>query len=368
MDAPVDARSVYSMYQAAARIETTSGTTLAQLPSRAVDLPPGDRITMIQRIGASLRYDDLPDLNLTLDTFGIPPAEAPSYDSDYEKYVYVLRRIAKASDPVAVGIHAHLYPDAENELGKVAVKLSTAGPWKYNEFKLFLTHTDANKVLAGKIRTRLSDYGIDTYVAHDNIKPTTEWQEEIEAALRTCNALAALLTPDFIESMWCDQEVGTVFGLGRCIIGVKQGALPHGFIGKYQAVNGDDSAYASWVIAERIVDALWVNAQTRPLMSRPAAVAYTQSTSFGDARANYARIVKLRAEEWTDEMVEMVKAAPRENNQVGAGVWFGPGDDHGKPLPELLSRHLDELLDRKPPIDTSDFEGAVAGSEDDIPF
>jgi hypothetical protein len=334
-----------------------------------MDLSPSDKVKLIQRIGESLQHESLADLALTLDTFGTPPTDGPSGSATSTKYEYVLGRMASAPDPVIVGVHAHLYPDAEEEVGEVAIARPVEGPWKDDEFRLFLSHTDANRVLAGQIRTRLSDYGIDTYVAHANIKPTTQWQEEIEAALMTCDALAAVLTPDFIESKWCDQEVGVVLGRERCIIGVKQGAVPYGFISKYQAVNGDDSDYAAWVITDRIVGALWVNAQTRPLMGRPAAVAYTQSNSFDNARTNYARVTELRADEWTGEMVGMVEAAAQENRQVEEAVSLEPAV-YGQSIPDLLSKHLDDLLDRKPSRDASDLQSAatVGPSDDDIPF
>ncbi len=345
---------------------------------QTVALTPGQRITLAKAIGESLKHEDIPDLELTLNTFGVPTADLPAGNWLDAKYEYVLRRLVNAPDAVVAGVYSFLYPDAEEvEVGELEQR--PAGPWSDGSFKLFLSHTHPNRVLAGQLRTRLIDYGVDTFVAHDMIEPTKQWQEEIEAALMTCDALAALLTEDFIGSRWCDQEVGTILGRGLCIVGVKQDADPHGFIGKYQAVNGDTSPYSAWVIAERIVGALWVNAKTRPLMARPAAVAYEQSTSFDNARANYSRLRELGADEWTDEMVEMVEAAGRENRQLEEGVSLEP-DEHGKLLPELLSRHLDDLLNRKTSVATldagSDFQNrfqvqlsdATAGSEDDIPF
>jgi hypothetical protein len=334
-----------------------------------VDLSLSNRITLIKRIGEAMQNETLADLDLTLDTFGIPNAPTPQGYGD-EQYEYVLQRMKQAPDEVVVGVHAHLYPDAQAEIGSAAVEPQPDGPWADETFRLFLSHTDENKVLAGQIRTRLADYGIDAYVAHDNIKPTSEWQNDIEAALKTCDALAAILTPDFLHSKWCDQEVGTVFGRYRCIIGIKQGALPHGFIAKYQAIGGDASDFAAWVIAERIVSALWINAQTRPRMTRPAVVAYAQSNSFANARSNYARSLELRADEWTDELVSMAENAARENRQVKEAVLFSEDGDNDKLLPGLLVRHLDKLLDRPSiPAEMSDFESVAARStEDDIPF
>ena len=132
--------------------------------------------------------------------------------------------------------YAHLYPDATMEEATSEV---VPGPWKEGFFRLFLSHTKANKQLAGKIRERLLEQGIDAYVAHDMIEPTKEWMDEIENALRTCDATAAVLSEDFVGSQWCDQEIGISIGRRILIIAVRQGADPHGFIGKFQAIPGD---------------------------------------------------------------------------------------------------------------------------------
>lgn len=331
-------------------------------------MTPGQRVTLTKRIGEALEDDNLPDIDLVLDTFGVPAAPHPSESWSAQKYDYVLRRVGKASGPIVVELHAHLYPDAP-KVAATQADHGTAGPWTEGEFRLFLSHHHAHRVLAGQLRERLKLYGIDTFVAHDMIEPTMQWRDEIEAALGTCDALAALLTPEFLESKWCDQEVGTALGRGRCIVGIKQGADPHGFIGKYQAVNGDTSPWAAPNITDRVVHALWANPQTRPLMDRSAAVAYAESTSFDNARTNFARVRELGADEWTEEMVEMVETAGRENRQLEEGVSL-ERETYNEPIPALLKEHLDDLLDRHPPGDISDFEGAatVGSSEDDIPF
>lgn len=84
-------------------------------------------------------------------------------------------------------------------------------------------------------RLRLHHFQIAAFVAHDDIEPTKEWLPEIESALRTMDALAAIITPDFILSKWCDQEVGIAIGRRKLVIPLRAGADPHGFLGKYQA-------------------------------------------------------------------------------------------------------------------------------------
>src|SRR5207245_411296 len=72
--------------------------------------------------------------------------------------------------------------------------------WKDGFFRLFLSHVSAHKVAAAKLKSELQFRGISAFVAHEDIIPSSEWQNEIELALRSMHALAALLTPDFHHS------------------------------------------------------------------------------------------------------------------------------------------------------------------------
>ena len=54
--------------------------------------------------------------------------------------------------------------------------------------------------------------------------------------------LCAILTPNFYQSKWCDQEVGIALGRSVPTLCIKKGADPHGFIGKYQAIKAKNLA------------------------------------------------------------------------------------------------------------------------------
>lgn len=112
--------------------------------------------------------------------------------------------------------------------------------WGKGTFRLFLSHKSGHKVNVAKIKSELSIFGVSCFVAHEDIAPTKEWQDEIERALNSMNMLVALLTQDFHSGSWTDQEIGFAFGRGVPIIAVKlEGADPKGFIGKFQAVSSD---------------------------------------------------------------------------------------------------------------------------------
>lgn len=131
--------------------------------------------------------------------------------------------------------------------------------WTPGYFRMFISHVSLHKQSAANLKLALADYGISGFVAHEDIEPTTEWQEEIIAALRSMDALCAILTKEFNESKWCDQEVG--FGLGRNVlcIPIKHGIDPYGILGKYQ---GAKAAKDARDVAKQIFKLLYSNEKT----------------------------------------------------------------------------------------------------------
>ncbi len=107
------------------------------------------------------------------------------------------------------------------------------GPEGY--YRVFLTHKAEAKKETAILKTQLKVYGISAFVAHEDIEPTKEWQTEIENALHSMDALVALLTDNFHDSNWTDQEVGFAFGRNVPIVPIKMGKDPYGFMGKFQA-------------------------------------------------------------------------------------------------------------------------------------
>src|SRR2546425_3622997 len=68
--------------------------------------------------------------------------------------------------------------------------------WEPDHFRLFITHVATRKIEAHELKRHLEPFYVSCFVAHDDIEPTREWEDEIEEALRTMDALAALLSPD----------------------------------------------------------------------------------------------------------------------------------------------------------------------------
>jgi hypothetical protein len=110
--------------------------------------------------------------------------------------------------------------------------------WGTDGFRVFLSHRSNVKTETANLKIQLQLFGMSCFVAHEDIRPTKAWQDEIENALASMDCLVALMTPDFHESEWTDQEVGFAFGRGVPIIPVQLGKNPYGFVGKFQALPG----------------------------------------------------------------------------------------------------------------------------------
>jgi hypothetical protein len=124
----------------------------------------------------------------------------------------------------------------------------------------------------------LSRFKISAFVAHDTIDAGELWQKEIEAALRTMDAMAAILTPGFSESKWTDQEVGWALGAGVYVLPVRRGLDPYGFIGEVQGIQGVNKKVGA--VAEELFLALLRNGRTRLRMTEALIAAVARKRRF----------------------------------------------------------------------------------------
>jgi hypothetical protein len=166
-------------------------------------------------------------------------------------------------------------------------------------------------------------------VAHEDIHPTQEWQDEIENALSSMDAFVAVLTPDFHESFFTDQEVGFALARGVPMIALKLGRDPYGFIGKFQALT------CSWEEAPAKLAGLLTN---QPRMLDAYISALPNCGSFEQAN-KIAGVLPL-IEKISDEQVHSMISAFNENVDLNGSFGFNGTFEykHGKGLAFHLSR------------------------------
>jgi hypothetical protein len=129
---------------------------------------------------------------------------------------------------------------AQSLSAKPPVDPGTLSFWKAGQIRLFVSHRDNYKRQAQALAKALEQFGISCFVAHDTIEPMESWQTEIEKGLETMEVMLALITEDFHQSEWTNQEVGFAKGRSIPVISLKLGAMdPKGFIADKQALKGD---------------------------------------------------------------------------------------------------------------------------------
>jgi len=191
--------------------------------------------------------------------------------------------------------------------------------WPTGLFRLFLSHSSENKAEVAALGAELAILGIEAFVAHEDIEPSLEWQNEIELALRSMHALVALITPDFHARRWTDQEIGWALGRGVLVIPVRMGADPYGFIGKYQGTPGAFSQTKA--LAKSIVNTLLAKEQTHGEMRRSLVRAFANSNSYITTQALSKLIVAI--EDFSDDEKEALRSAC-ENNKYVADAYYVP--------------------------------------------
>lgn len=134
--------------------------------------------------------------------------------------------------------------------------------WRNGYFRLFISHITKKKEQASSLKAALEEYGITSFVAHEDIEPTSEWEKEIQRALNSMDCMVPMLYDGFHQSHWCDQEVGVAIGRNITVIPLLVDGDSYGLLGAYQGIK-IKGLYPN-TLAKKIFDVLCNNANTRP--------------------------------------------------------------------------------------------------------
>jgi hypothetical protein len=268
-------------------------------------MKPSEKVALIKRISKTLAADDWTDIDLTLRQFGLP--SSTSWDSS-DKYGYCVRHIEDADGSSLITLGNHLFGNS----GDDSISLGQELPWQVNRFRLFLGHISGEKKFVSAMKKHLADRGIDGFVAHEDIQPTRKWLDQIELALETCDALAAILTPGFHESKWTDQEVGFCVNRRVLVVPVRLGVDPYGFISRYQGFTPPSKD--ATIVARGSFDILCKHDLTAEKMGVALVSHFAESGSFADAKTNVKLLEHVKS--WTPEMLREIEQAVEKNRQI----------------------------------------------------
>lgn len=274
-----------------------------------MSLTASQRVSLIKEIVKRLSVENYSVIDMTLGEFKLPITDSWSGGTDS----YIMQMVKGQDDVKLLGVAKHLGYSIETP--------SYLEPafWEEGKLKVFFSHLSKQKSWTTELQEALLSYGVSTFVAHKDIKPTLEWQVQIETALATCDALVALLHVGFHESNWTDQEIGFAMGRGVPVFSIRFGQDPYGFIGKTQALQGHGKDAAE--IAEELFDAYRANKQTQAKMSEVILNMFAKSGTFAQAKTRISYLEDL--ETWGADFADRIRAAAELNSQI-SGSWGVP--------------------------------------------
>lgn len=277
-------------------------------------LSKSQRVTVIQDIAARLNEDDWTNIDLILKQFSFPTSDQWSGD----KKSYIVEMIGDAKDVDLIELAEHFGMQPGN--GQASGNPPPDPPyWEEGKLKVFLSHLTAEREQAANIQKAMSRYGISAFVAHNDIQPTVEWQIEIETALSTCDLLVALIHPKFVESHWCDQEIGYALGRGIPVFTVRCGADPYGFVSRFQGFNGNGKTPIE--IAAELFEASIKHKKLQEKMASLLIDLFVNSGSFAAAKSRASYLDQLTV--WDDSYSSRLRKAVKTNDQIN-GSWGVP--------------------------------------------
>lgn len=120
--------------------------------------------------------------------------------------------------------------------------------------RAFIGYSNINKDVGADVKKMLKDFGIDGFLAHDDINVSEEWKKRILEELNQANIFIPILSVAFKKSDWTSQEAGIAVNEEMLIIPLCiDETIPFGFINHIQGKN--ISKGISWdILIKPIID------------------------------------------------------------------------------------------------------------------
>jgi len=180
----------------------------------------------------------------------------------------------------------------------------------------FLSYQTKDRHVAAEIRAFFETIGVESFMAHEDIEVSREWQRTILEKLAAANIFVAVLSADYHNSAYCLQESGIAISRGDEITIVPlsiDGAIPPGFMThiqakRYEPGNNNDAVIFAGLANHDPTFAIGLMIDRLSLARSFATAEYW----FGLLRPHFARASE-------QQLVDILKAAA-SNNQI-SGAW-----------------------------------------------
>ncbi len=212
----------------------------------------------------------------------------------------------------------------------------------------FLSYSHIDKSIAAWVKVNFSLLGIDAFMAHDDIEPTSEWQVEIVKQLDICDLFIPILTENFNSSDWTGQETGYAVCRGIPVIPLSSGGMPRAFISKYQAYTLDIKDPTGF--GRKMIEILSRNPTTRKKLAGLLVEVFGNSGSFDQAGINMSRLLKCETyltQRQKDRIIDFAISNPQIRHSGSALRNLRAFlDEFGDKLKDSFAEDLEEMMSR----------------------
>lgn len=188
-----------------------------------------------------------------------------------------------------------------------------------NRLKVFISYSSKDSYLAHSFKTFFKDYaGFSVFLAHEDIFPATEWEVKIVNELKNSDIVIPLITKNYRNSEFTDQELGMSLAWKKIILPIKLSDInPYGFIKKFQALKCNNDEYSIMKAVVSIVLILIENNEFnkyKNIVIDSLIYAFQQSSSFRMTRIIIEILTKIN--KFTESQKELLKKAIISNRQI----------------------------------------------------
>ena len=274
----------------------------------------GQRINLIKKLASRLGEIGFTEGDLILRQYKLPWTDGWNGSGGITDYF--LAMLEQGDVEKLSGLHDYLFPG--DSLPGISAT-PAGGQWSDGTLRLFLSHSSTKKLLVSQIKQELAKYGIDSFVAHEDIEPSREWPDEIKIALNTCHAFAGVLCKEFKTSKYCDQEVGYALQRGLLVIPIRLEIDPYGFMAPLQGVTAFNKTPGE--ISADILKLLHTHPTTKSLMEQAAGKCLERLVDDFLCSSSYVTSTKLLKtledyETLPKKLVDKIAANWEKNDQI----------------------------------------------------
>jgi hypothetical protein len=229
------------------------------------------RVNLITELVAKLAVVNWDEQTLILSTYGVAAVTGDNFGPSLTEV------LAETPDTVLLELAEHF--DLVVPAGSVAPPASVSSGVRVSEpLFVFASHLSQHRAIVNQVATEMHRFGVNLFVAHDSIPNDAAWQDEIEKGLDRADAGLVFCHPGFIESQWCDQEVGWLLGRHVPVLGLRFDAHPYGPAGRLQAPSALNQTPAQ--IASTTLTRLASQPSLRPQLAASLVSAMERSTRY----------------------------------------------------------------------------------------